>query len=145
MFCYEQLMPDIALHSGHFSWGVQEFITKDEYQLLVDQYNKIADGCIDDCKEELFLILKFPIRLMNRYDAAMTCDNSEHREWAMETSVNTISKIETILSSHHIELPDIHKLDFLMIEDGDIWGPHFDGEPLSIILNKQNLRTMFNY
>ncbi len=137
LFFYGQVIPDTVLHDGGYDQLIPFYLTPDEYQILVQQYYGITDGNPDDPNDELCTILNIPFDLIYEYDCVTSDGNPEHKKWAFDASVGLTNKIENILSNHHIALPDIHKLDFLAMKDNDIWGPHFDGEPLSIILNKE--------
>ena len=136
-YFYRELKPDVILHGGDYTRDVQDVFTLDEYNTLIEQYKSITEGDLDDPNDELCMILNIPFELIDEYDCAIPRSFSEQKQWAFTASIGLTNKIEKILTDHHITLPDIHRLDFLTIEDGDIWGPHFDGEALSIILNKQ--------
>ena len=136
MFLYGDLTPDTVLHGGEFNADVGSVFTPEEYQELRQQYCGITQGNLENPNDELCMALNIPFDLIYHYDAAISHGNSNHERAASEFSIQLTHKIENVLSKHDIELPDIHKLDFLMIKDDDIWGDQFDGEPLSIILNK---------
>ena len=163
MLLYEQLTPDVALHDGEYNQIVQLLFTQDEYQYIIEQYRGITDGNLDDPNDELCMVLNIPFDLIYEYSADAPYMSLKTMMYAEKASVDAIEKIVDVLHKHHIELPDIHKLDSLVIKDKalvqvlsentsesadidkqkclsrsnieDIWGEHFDGEPLSIILN----------
>ena len=81
--------------------------------------------------------MEMPSNLMNLYYSATTTSDPWFTDRASDVSLEIIKELEGILTDHHVELPDINKLEFLTIEDDDIWGPHFDGGWLSIILKKE--------
>ena len=113
---------------------IQAYYTLDEYQSLLQQYNGITDGRAGD---EFNTVLRIPYELIwDAEDVASELPAINETSWMLRESVNQINKLGSILSAHHIEIPDIHKIDFLSVKDDNAWGPRFDGKPLSIILNK---------
>ena len=163
LFFYAELTPDVALHHPNYDdlhEGIQCDISRQDYECLIRQYHGITEGNADDPHDELCAVLNIPFDLMNEYDAYLSDGNVVHNtRWPLESSLGYLKAIEKILSRHSIEMPDMHALDFLAITDEKmlaeiekiesdamdidygaiparaLWGPHYEGEPLSIILN----------
>ena len=133
MLFYGKLLPDTH-HTDKDKEDIQAYLTPDEYQSLLQQYNVITD---DRAWNEFNTVLRIPNDLIwDAEDIASEIPAINEASWMLRESVDQINKLGNILSAHHIEIPDIHMLDFLSIKDDDVWGPRFDGERLSIILNK---------
>ena len=161
LFLYKELMPDTAFYKGKYSLDVQEYFSLDDYNNLKNQYHSI-----DKIKlKKIDALLDIPFNVMSEYDCMVSDGDPEHFKNIFDTSNRNIELVQRILSEHHIELPDVHKLDFLAIknealvqhftggnensenykkitclsvkDENDLWGGQFDGEALSIILNKQ--------
>ena len=156
IFFFYALTPDFVLHPEKQDdpFCNSDPLTPEEVQCLKQQYIGITEGNRDDPNDVLCTLLNIPPDLMNYYDAVMS-DGNFPAEWIAKESIEDLKKIAKILFDNHIELPDIHKLDFLKIPDDmanwlmelpysntfdcfDVFGPHFDGPPLSIILHRDD-------
>lgn len=126
---YSTIIPDVILQYDKYDKeALEEYLTRKEYNALKVLYSGITDGNEENPSDEVNYMLNRPFEMAMVYEGTSIGDGKE--------SLEIISAVETVLSRNEITPPDDAKVQFSSIEERNGWGNDFDGEYLSIVLNK---------
>ncbi len=126
---FSSVIPDVLLQYPEYS--AEEFgetLSKSEFSVLKELYDGITDGIEDDPSDELNYMLNKPFEMAMVYEGTVIGDGQE--------SFGIIEKAERVLTQNGIALPDYTKVLFSSANELNGWGNDFDGEFLSVILNR---------
>jgi len=125
---YYEIIPEYILSTNGYNSEEYEYISEDEYHIILDLYNGITSGSEDDISDEVNYMLNKPYEMAMVYEGTVIGDGKE--------SIKIIENSESILLKNNIDLPDSNCLNFSSVSQKNGWGNDFEGEELSIILKK---------
>ncbi|ORX82071.1 hypothetical protein BCR32DRAFT_4648 [Anaeromyces robustus] len=124
---FYEIFPEFIFSTNGYNSEEYEYISEDEYHIVLDLYNDITSESKNDMFDTLKYILKQPFEMAMVYEGTVIGDGKE--------SIKIIENSESVLLKNNIALPDGNCLKFSSFSQRNGWGDDFEGEKLSIILN----------
>ena len=124
------IIPDVIFQYEEYSPEDYEgILSEEEFQNVKNLFSGITEGIENDPGDEVNYMLNKPFEMAMVYEGTVIGDGKE--------SLMIIEKTENVLKKNGIALPDYKKVLFSSADEHNGWGNDFDGEYLSIILNKE--------
>lgn len=125
---YSVVVPEFLLEYDTYEKTKQNFdgqLTEKAYDELIELFQGITNG---NAKDEINEVLKMPINFSNECEC---CDFGT----ASVSSMYLFLDMKHIFELHHMELPNMSKVNNMTMDQKNGWGEFVDSEYLSIILN----------